>query len=105
MTQALGVVHIFISGEPTEHRLPQHPDQIMAAILAGASVSEHLARHRGQTECVVEFAIGKQPSIRCHHGAAKLEHQAAVKIEPNNVGFRFTRRVHHDRLAQSTISC
>ena len=29
----------------------------------------------------------------------------AVKIEPNNVGFRFARRGHHDRRAQSTISC
>jgi hypothetical protein len=37
--------------------------------------------------------------------AAKLEHQAAVKIEPNSPRIRFTRWVHHDSLAQSTISC
>ena len=36
-------------------------------------------------------------------GAAKLEHQAAVKIEPKSIRFRFTRRVRHDRLAQSRI--
>jgi len=77
----------------------------MTTVLAGTSVGERLTCHRGQPECVVEFAISKEPSIRCHHGAAKLEHQTAVKIEPNNVGFRFTRRVRHDNLAQSTISC
>ena len=37
-------------------------------------------------------------------GAADCD-QAAVKIEPNSIRFRFTRRVHHRRLAQSTISC
>ncbi len=49
--------------------------------------------HHGQADCVVEFAIGEQPSIGGHHGTAKLEHQAAVKIEPNSIRFRFTRRV------------
>jgi hypothetical protein len=50
VAQAFGVIHVLVSGKPTKHRLPQHPDQIMAAILAGASVSEHLTRHRGQPE-------------------------------------------------------
>src|SRR5262249_35698579 len=39
----------------------------------------------GQADCVVEFAISQQPSIGGHHGTAKLEHQAAVKIEPNSI--------------------
>ena len=93
MPQALGVVHVLISGKPTKHRLPQHPDQSMAAVLAGARVGEHLARHRGQPECVVEFAVCQQSRIGRDHGAAKLEHQAAVEIEPENVIIRFTRRV------------
>jgi hypothetical protein len=58
--QPVGVVHILVSGKPTEDRLPQHADQMMAAVLAGASVSEYGARHGGQTECVIQFAIGKQ---------------------------------------------
>jgi hypothetical protein len=66
--------------------LPKHPDQMMAAVLAGANVSEHLARHCGQTECVVEFAVCQQSRIGRDHGAAKLEHQAAVKIEPKIFG-------------------
>jgi hypothetical protein len=71
------------------------------AVRASARISPVIAV---RPECVIEFAIGKQPGIVGHHGAAKLEHQAAIKIEPNNVGFRFTRRVRHDSLAQTTIS-
>src|SRR2546425_255839 len=55
MTQAFGVVHVFVSGEPTEYRLPQHPDQVMAAVLAGPRVREQLTRHRCQPERVVAF--------------------------------------------------
>ena len=77
----------------------------MAAVLAGARVREQPTRHRCQPERVVEFTIGKQPSIGGDHAAAKLQHQAAVKIKPNNVAFRFTRRVRHGGLARSRISC
>ena len=104
MTQALGIVHVLVSGKPTEHGLPQQTDQRMAAVLASARIGEHLTRQRGQPERIVKFAIGEQPSIGGHHGTAKLEHQAAVKIEPNSIRFRFTCQVRH-RLAQSRISC
>ena len=60
MAQALGVVHVLISGEPPEDRLPQHPDERMSAILAGSSIGERFARHRGKAERVVEFPIGEQ---------------------------------------------
>src|SRR5580704_5397496 len=59
MAQALSVVHIFISGKPTEHRLSQHSSESMPAIPAGAGVGEHLVRHRAEAERIVEFAIGK----------------------------------------------
>jgi hypothetical protein len=36
--------------------------------------------------------------------AAKLEHQAAVKIQPQSIRFGFTRWVRHRRLARCTIS-
>jgi hypothetical protein len=81
MTQALGIVHILVSGKATKYRLPEQPGQCMPTILASACVGQHITRHRRQSEHVVEFAIGEQPSIGGHHGTAKLEHQAAVKIE------------------------
>jgi hypothetical protein len=86
------------SGQATEDRLPQHTDKSVTAIIAGARVSEPLARHRGKAKCVVKFAIGKQP--RSRDRTAKLERQSPVEIEPENAIARFTRRVRHGRLDQ-----
>ena len=85
VAQALGVVHVLISSKTTEHRLPQQTDQRMAAVLAGARIGERLARHRAQPECVIEFAVCEQSRIGRDHGAAKLQHQSAVEIEPENL--------------------
>jgi hypothetical protein len=49
----------------------------------------NLARHRSQAEYVIEFAVCQQSGIGRDHGAAKLEHQAAVEIQPNSIRSRF----------------
>ena len=67
MAQAFGIIDILIPGKPPEHRLPKHPDQRMAAVLAGAVVGEHVARHRAETKGIVEFAIDQQAGVRGHH--------------------------------------
>jgi hypothetical protein len=79
MTQAFCVIHILVSGKSPEHRLLQHSDESMPAVLAGACVGEYIA--------------------------SKLEHQPAVEIEFENLGIRFTRRVRHDSLIRSRITC
>jgi hypothetical protein len=105
MAQALGVVHIFVSGKATKYRLPEQPGQCVPTILATACVGQNIPRHLGQTEYVVEFAISQQPSIGGHQRAAKLEHQAAVEIQPNSIRSRFTPWVRHGRLARSRVRC
>ena len=105
VAQTFSVVHVLISSKAAKHPLPQQTDQRMAAVLARARIGKHLARYRGQPECVVEFAVRQQSRIGRDHGAAKLEHQAAVKIEPDGIRFRFTRWVRHRRLPPSRISC
>ena len=45
---------------------------------------ELLARRRAEAEGIVEFAIGQQARIGSDDGAAKLERQSAVEIEPEN---------------------
>jgi len=84
MTEALSVVHVLVSGKPTEDGLPQHADKGMPAILASAVVGQDLARHRRQPERVVKFAIRQQSGIGGHDRTAKLQHQAAVEIEPQS---------------------
>jgi len=43
-----------------------------------------LYSYLGQTEYVVEFTIGEQPSIGGHQGAARLEHQAETASDPDS---------------------
>jgi hypothetical protein len=76
----------------------------MPAILAGPSVREAVAGHRGQAERLVEFPVGKQSGVRGDGRTAKLEHQPAVEIEPENLTSRFTRRVRHGRSFKFTIT-
>jgi len=84
MAQSLGVVHVFVFGKPPEDGLPQQPDQRMTPVLAGACIGEQVARYGAETEDIVKFTIGQQSRIGGNNGAAKLQHQPAVEIEPEN---------------------
>src|SRR5262249_34197648 len=79
VAQALGVVHILVSGTPPKSPLPQQTDQSMAAILARPGIGKNPARDRRQAECVVAFAVCQQSGIGCDNGAAKQEHQPTVE--------------------------
>ena len=87
VTQPLGIVHILVSGEAAENRLPQHADQRMTTVLAGACVGEQFAGRFAQAECIIEFAIGEQTCIGGDDGATKLHRHAAVKIEVARTSF------------------
>jgi hypothetical protein len=102
-TQPLGVVHVLVTGQPPEHRLPQQPDQQMPSVLAGACLGQSLASACGQSKNVVQFAIGQQSAIGGDHRTVELEPQAAVEIEPQRLGVRFTRRVRHRRPVRPII--
>ena len=105
MAKPLGVIDILVSGKPPEHRLPQHSDQSVPAVLAGARVGEPLAGQIRKAERVVKFAIGKQPSIGGDDRTAKLKRQSAVEIEPERLAVQFTRRVRHDISFQISLTC
>jgi hypothetical protein len=94
-TQPLGVVHVFVPGQPPEHRLAQKARQPMPTVLAGACVGQRICSRIGQTQRVVQFTVSQQSCIGGNRRTAKLEHQAAVEIEAHSASIRFTRRVHH----------
>lgn len=79
MTQPLGVVHILIARKTAEHRLSQQADQRMPTVLAARRVGKHLACQHGQSERVIKFSTGQQPSV------GGKQRKAAVKIEPQGV--------------------
>src|SRR4029077_12137370 len=91
----VGVVHVLVAGEPPENRLAQQSGQPMTTILASARVGKHLSPRVSQTDRIIQFAIRQQSGIGGDRRTAKLEHQAAVEIEPQRTPVRFTRRVRH----------
>ena len=52
-TQPLGVVHVLVTGQPPEYRLPQQSDQQVPPVPAGARLRQSLATACGQSERVV----------------------------------------------------
>jgi hypothetical protein len=93
VAQPVGIVHVLVTGEPAENRLPQHADQGMTAILPSTSVGKSFAGKIAQAEYIIEFAIGEQTCIGGDDGSRKLNHNATVEIEVQNLVLRFTRRV------------
>jgi hypothetical protein len=67
---ALGVIHILVSGR---RQIPTvgTTRPMRADVLASACVDQHITRHHGQADCVVEFAMGEQPSIGGRHRTAR----------------------------------
>src|SRR5450756_336273 len=70
--EPVSVVHVLVSGKATEHRLPQHSDQIMPTVPARASISQSLPGDGHQSEHIIELAIGKQPCIGGDAGTCLL---------------------------------
>jgi hypothetical protein len=75
----------------------------MASVFAGARIGERIGTRVGQAHGIVQLAVGQQAGIGGDRGAAKLQHQPAVKIEPQRLAARFTRRVRHRRPVQFPI--
>ncbi len=85
--EPVGIVDVFVSGKATEHRLPQHSDQIMPTVSACASIGQSLPSDGRQAEHIIKLAIGKQPSIGGDAGTVELQLETAVEIEPSSVRF------------------
>src|SRR4051794_26597088 len=63
MRQPVGVVHVFVSGQPPEHGLAKLRDQRVAAVLARPGVGESLSGQFRQPKCIIEVAEGEQTSV------------------------------------------
>ena len=89
----LGVVHVLVPGQPTEHRLAKQPLDQMSDVLAASRLGQDRSGHVGQSERVIQFAIGEQPGIRSDLAAVEFQLQATVEIDPQMRLSGFTRRV------------
>ena len=73
---------------PTSAWRPFLPLRASASI-----IGKHVACQHGQSKPVIKFAIGEQSSVGGDGATAKLQRQAAVKIEPKSTGFCISRWV------------
>jgi len=103
--QPIGVVHILVTSQPAEYRLPQQPDQQVASVPASARLCQSLAAAFGQCEHVVQLAIRQQSAIGGDRRAVEPEHHSPVEIEPHfySVPHRFARREVEVRLTPQTV--
>jgi hypothetical protein len=72
--------------------LAQQPGYPVTTVLAGACIRQRIGRRVGQAQRVVQLVVRQQPGIGGDRGAAKLQHQLTVEIEPQSALIRFTRR-------------
>ena len=96
--EPLGVVDIFVAGEPTEHGLAEQPAQLVARVLATAAVEELRDRDLGEPQDVVQLTVGEQPAVRGDPGAVEFELDPAIESGSQRGFFGFTLRVPHDHV-------
>ena len=54
----------------------------MPTVFTGARVCQRISTRVGQVERVIQLAVSRQPGIGGDRGAAKLQQQTTVEIEP-----------------------
>ena len=95
MAEAVGIIHVLVSGKTTKHRLTELSNQRMATIPASPVIGQNRTSKFCQAEGIIQFTEGKQSGIGGDLGAVEFQLQAAVKFDPNIARFRFTRRFVH----------
>ena len=98
MRKPLGVVDMFVAGEPPKHRSAEQTAQLVARVLATAAVEELRDRDVDEPEGIIELAVREQTAVRGDPGAVEFELDPAVEIDPQRLRCCFTHRIGHDRI-------
>ena len=70
--EPLGIVDVFVAGEPAVDRLAQQARQLVPDVPAAPPLAECRSAHRGQAKRVVQLAIGEQAAVRSDLGTVEL---------------------------------
>ena len=57
----LGIMHVLITSQTAEHRLPKKPHQEMTGVLAASGLRRNVSARLGRPERVTELEAGKTP--------------------------------------------
>src|SRR5829696_10022134 len=77
--EPFGIVHVFIAGEPAIGRLPQEAEPPVPDVPPPSTLGEGRGGPGGETEGVVQLAVGEQAAVRGDPGAVELELEPAVE--------------------------
>jgi hypothetical protein len=80
--QAVGVVHILVSGQSPEHRLPEQPVKPVDRVLAAPGVAQCFCRQIGQPERVIQLAHHQQAAVGTELRTSELHMHPAVELDP-----------------------
>ncbi len=90
--QTVGIVHVVVPAKASENGLAELPDQTVATVLPTTGVRQYVPGNLGQSDRIIQFPVGQQPSVGSDLGTVELQLEPTVKIQPRNAIFRFTRR-------------
>src|SRR5262249_33429946 len=91
--EALGVVNVFVAGQSAVDRLAEEGQQAVLGVLPRASVVQAGGRGTGQSEGIVEFAVGEESGVTGDGRAVELQLDLAVEIEAHGVVLAVTHWV------------
>ena len=83
------------STKATKHRLTELSRHAVPSVHTGTAVLENIPGNLSEAKSIVKLPISQQPGVRGDLGTMEFKLQAAVKIDPKAVPFRFTHRVCH----------
>ena len=95
MRQPIGVVHVFVPGQPPEYGLAQLRDQGVAAVLARPCIRKDFSGQVCQAERIVEIPEREQSSVGRDLGAVECQLQAGIERDAENGIAFFTRCTVH----------
>jgi hypothetical protein len=83
--ETLGIIDILVAGQATVDGLAQEGQEAVLGVQPGARVQQAAHGGAGQSEGVVEFAVGKESGVTGDGRTVELELDFAIKIDAEGV--------------------
>jgi hypothetical protein len=93
--EPVSIIHVVVSAKASENRLTKLPYKTVATVLPTTGIREHVPGNLCQSDRIIHFPVGQQPSVGSDLGTLELKLEPTVKIQPQNPCFPFTHRVSH----------
>ena len=89
MSQALGIVHVFITANATKQRLAELTRHAMPSVLASTAVLKNITGNLGQAKGVIKLSIGEKPTVGGNLGNREIPASVGGQNRPSKRAFCF----------------